>query len=123
MKYLFVTVKKVGKKLPTTAQYELYSLKVFRKISPSNQIQKEVYETDKHGRLHLHMILYVEDWFDWDNLKIYKNGWHVHTIEIDSHEDLCRISGYMDKDDGFKEWLKQLRSGEYLFQDKTVTLL
>lgn len=116
MKYLFVTVKKVGKQIPVIEDYSFYLQKLWSSFKFTvNNICKNVYETDSYGRLHLHMILHVDDLFDWNMLKLFKRNWHVYTIEIHSHEDLQLISGYMDKEDGFKQWLDQLRNGDYKF--------
>jgi len=122
MQYLFVTVKRVGKRMPTEADYENW-LRALENHQFKLEICKKVIETDQNNRKHLHMIIMVDFLFDWNCLKLYKTNWHVHTLKIDSDRDLKNISEYMDKednDDGFRGFIEQRDNGEYLFQTKTA---
>lgn len=117
MNYLFVTIKRVGKRLPTEGDYEnyIYNLKKSLVNSPYQMdICKRVIETDDHGRKHLHMIILVDTYFDWNKLKIYRTNWHVHTVYIESPQDLERISNYMDKE--VTVFMRAIKEGAYLFQ-------
>lgn len=115
MKYLFVTVKRVGKRLPIEADYINYINQLKKQLDMT--IEKQSFETDSHGRLHVHMIVLVTDRYNWNNLKLYKTNWHIHTLEIGSQEDLERISAYIDKEEtDFQEFIKRRDADEYLFK-------
>lgn len=120
MNYLFVTIKRVGKRLPTEADYMNYLNALDKEYTKQNNpllnICKQVIETDDHGRKHLHMIILERNDFNWNSLKLYKTNWHVHTIKIESADDLERISNYMDKEDNTNVFIEAVRQGAYLFQ-------
>jgi len=118
MQYLFVTVKRVGKRMPTEADYENWLI-ALENHQFKLQICKKVIETDQNNRKHLHMIILVDNDFNWNCLKLYKTNWHIHTLKIESSEDLENVCGYMDKEGQdqrvVERFMKAIHNGEYLF--------
>lgn len=119
----FVTIKRVGKRLPRMSDYESFFTRLNRVQEFKNCIGciHDVYEVDKHKRIHYHGLFVVDkelpmtenDMFNIFN--VFKTNWHVNIRECYTEEDVNSCFRYMQKDE-VKEFVEAIKSGKYMFQ-------
>lgn len=74
------------------------------------------FETDSIGRRHVHGYMTARKGLMLSRFR--KQFWHIHIDPLKGDVDKTAWLSYIKKDEiGFKEWLSELRQGDYKFQD------
>jgi len=125
MQHFFVTIKRVGKRLPRISDYESYFKRLNHKPEFIDIIRvlHDVYEMDKNKRMHYHGLYVVDHRFSmtenemFDLLNIFKTNWHINVRECYNNQDVESCFTYMQKE-AVNEFLESLHQGQYLFRDQ-----
>lgn len=124
MQTFFITVKRVGKRLPRMSDYESYFsrlLKVREFLELIGMIY-DVYEVDSHKRIHYHGLYVVDTSVKfteseiYDVFNVFKTNWHINVRECFTEEDVNSCLRYMRKDE-VKKFREEILEGKYMFQD------
>lgn len=104
---------KLYKGIPTIDDYE----KLLAGITKTVMIKR--YETDKQGRLHVHVSAYgTMFWKPWYNKTCQENSCHVNLQRLKTSEDVRKWNSYINKDVIVHEnkIFKKVLVQEYMFQ-------
>jgi len=98
--YYFITVKRVGKQMPTLKHYTIWLNRFHNWHNPEfYQIVDQAYEYGKFNRLHLHMLVLGPANKDFSNLyNMFKSNWHVDVQCVKDEKDIPTILNYLLKE-------------------------
>lgn len=114
--FYFITVKRVGKQLPTEKHYKIWLNRFHSHIGNDRLIDilDQCYEYGTFNRLHMHLLVCTHGAQNFNFLyDMFKSNWHVDVRHVQDENDLPKISNYMEKEKPQQNYKLQM---EYPFQ-------